>query len=155
MLTVEGAAGVIAALSPITPWNRNKELAIRAVSDGHASGTLGNSVRAANRILAGEHPEDVLLTDKVGNFYLSILGSDTAVCIDRHALEVFKGKRYRDSERPKVGKKLYREAADAYREAAETLKAGDTDITPTALQAITWLSWRRLHLTGTRFERML
>lgn len=155
MLTLAGAAGVIAALSPLTPWNRNKELAIRAVSDGTASGTLGNSVRAANRILAGEPPEDVLKSDKVLNFYLSILGSWDAVCIDRHALEVYHGKRYTDKTRPAVGKRLYREAADAYREAAKTLHAEGTNISATALQAITWLTWRRLHLTGTRFERML
>lgn len=155
MLTLAGAAGVIAALSPLTPWNRNKELAIRAVSDGAASGTLGNSVRAANRILAGEPPEDVLKSDKVRNFYLSIMGSWDAVCIDRHALEVYHGKRYTNKDRPAVGKRLYREAADAYREAAETLQAEGTNVSATALQAITWLTWRRVHLTGTRFERML
>lgn len=150
-LTLEGAAGVIAALSPLTPWNRNKELAVRAVSDGAASGTLGNSVRAANRMLAGEDPLSVLKSDKVRNFYLSIMGSDEAVCIDRHALEVFHGKRYTDKTRPAVGKRLYREAADAYREAAATLP----DTSATELQAIVWLVWRRIHLTGTSLERFL
>lgn len=154
-VTREQAAGVIAALSPLTPWNRNKELAVRAVSDGHASGTLGNSVRAADRILAGEDPLSVLKSDKVRNFYLSIMGSDTAVCIDRHALEVFHGKRYTNKDRPPVGKRLYREAADAYREAAQHLNNLGADITPTALQAITWLAWRRIHLTGTAYANVL
>lgn len=149
-VTVEMAAGVIAALSPLTPWNRNKELAIRAISDGEASGTLGNSVRAANRILAGEPVLEVLKSDKVQNFYLSIMGSHTAVCIDRHALEVFQGKRYADDDRPAVGKRLYREASAAYVEASS-----GTQYTPTQLQAITWLTWRRIHLTGTRYERFL
>lgn len=149
-LTLETAAGIIAALSPLTPWERNKELAIRAVSDGEASGTLGNSVRAANRIIDGTHPLQVLKSDKVRNFYLSIMGSADAVCIDRHAWEVFEGKRYADKERPKVTPKKYREAADAYREAAHVLA-----LTATQLQAITWLTWRRMHLTGTRYERFI
>lgn len=144
------AAGVIAALSPLTPWERNKELALRAVVDGHASGTLSNSVRAADRILAGEDPLDVLKSDKVRNFYLCIMGDVDAVCIDRHAWEVFEGKRYADKDRPKVTTKRYREAAQAYREAAHVLA-----LQPAELQAITWLVWRRIHLTGTRYERVL
>jgi hypothetical protein len=143
-------AGVIAALSPLTPWDRNKELAIRAIVDHEATGTLGNSVRAANRILAGEPVLDVLKSDKVRNFYLSILGDSDAVCIDRHAWEVFEGKRYTNKGRPSVTPKRYREAADAYREAAQ-----GTGYSATALQAITWLVWRRIHLTGTRYERFL
>lgn len=142
MLTLAGAAGVIAALSPLTPWERNKELAIRAVSEGTASGTLGNSVRAANRILAGEDPMDVLKADKVRNFYLSILGSEDAVCIDRHAWEVYANTVYTNKSRPAINKSRYREAADAYREAARFLR--HEDVTATALQAITWLTWRRL-----------
>lgn len=148
--TVKTAAGVIAALSPVTAWERNKELALRAVVDGQASGTLGNSIRAADRILGGEAPLDVLRSDKVRNFYLSIMGDPTAVCIDRHAWEVYEGKRYRDSERPTVTPKRYREAAEAYREAAHALA-----LPASALQAITWLVWRRIHLTGTRYERLL
>jgi hypothetical protein len=146
----EMGAGVIAALSPLTPWGRNKEMAIRAFADGHASGTLGNSIKAADRILGGEDPLDVLKSDKVRNFYLSIIGDTDAVCIDRHALEVYQGKRYRDSERPAIGKRLYREAATAYRDTARSLP-----YTATQLQAITWLVWRRIHLTGTRYEILL
>jgi hypothetical protein len=149
-VSVYQAAGVIAALSPLIPWERNKELVIRAIVDHKASGTLGNSVTAANRILAGEDALDVLKSDKVRNFYLSILGDSTAVCIDRHAWEVFEGKRYADKDRPSVTKKRYKEAADAYREAATS-----TGESATALQAITWLVWRRIHLTGTRYERFL
>lgn len=144
------AAGVIAALSPLTSWNRNKELATRALSNGEASGALGNSVRNANRILAGEDPDDVLKSDKVRNFYHSIMGDRGAVTIDRHSWEVYEGKRYADKDRPKVTPKRYREAAEAYREAAHVLA-----LEPSELQAITWLTWRRQHLTGTRYERVL
>lgn len=146
---VKMAAGVIAALSPRMPWGRNKELAVRAFADGHASGTLGNSVRAADRILAGEDPLDVLKGDKVRSFYLNIMGDTDAVTVDRHALEVYLGKRFADKDRPSIGKRLYREASDAYREAADI--AGDT---PRDVQAITWLVWRRIHLVGTRYEHI-
>jgi hypothetical protein len=161
---VGSAAGVIAALSPRMPWGRNKELAVRAFADGHASGTLGNSVRAADRILAGEDPLDVLKGDKVRSFYLNILGDTDAVTVDRHALEVYLGKRFADKDRPSVGKRLYREVADAYRTAAsrpfaQSLTYADTgfavgDLTPRDVQAITWLVWRRIHLTGTRYEHI-
>jgi hypothetical protein len=148
---VSSPAGVIAALSPRMPWGRNKELAVRAFADGHASGTLGNSVRAANRILAGEDPLDVLKGDKVRSFYLNILGDTDAVTVDRHALEVYLGKRFADKDRPSVGKRLYREASDAYRTAAAEAAR---PLTPRDLQAITWLVWRRIHLTGTPYEHI-
>jgi hypothetical protein len=161
---VGSAAGVIAALSPRMPWGRNKELAVRAFADGRASGTLGNSVRAADRILAGEDPLDVLKGDKVRSFYLNILGDTDAVTVDRHALEVYLGKRFADKDRPAVGKRLYREVSDAYRTAAsrpfaQSLTYADTgfavgDLTPRDVQAITWLVWRRIHLTGTRYEHI-
>lgn len=149
-VTRDMVAGVIAALSPLTPWDRNKELAVRAVTDHKASGTLGNSVKAADRILSGEPVLDVLKSPKVRNFYLCIIGNPRAVCIDRHAFEVWQGKRYKDSERPTVTPKRYREAAEAYQRAADTL-----ELRPSELQAITWLTWRRIHLTGTRYERFL
>lgn len=149
------AAGVIAALSPKMPWGRNKELAVRAFADGHASGTLGHSVRCANRILGGEDPLDVLKGDKVRNFYLSIMGGTHSVTIDRHALEVYLGKRFLDADRPRVGKRLYREASEAYIAAADDSVARDHDLTPVQVQAITWLVWRRKHLVGTRSAHVL
>lgn len=138
-VNIEQAAGVIAALSPLTPWERNKELAVRAIGDHAASGTLGNSVKAANRILNGEHPTTVLRADKVRNFYLSIMGSADAVCVDRHAWEVYAGRVYTNATRPAINRTRYREAADAYRSAAT-----QTDVSATQLQAITWLTHRRL-----------
>ena len=149
-VTLEMVAGVIAALPPLTPWERNKELAVRAVIDHKATGTLKNSIQAADRILSGEPVLDVLKGLKVRNFYLSIIGDREAVCIDRHAFEVAQGKRYRNNERPAIGKRLYVEIATAYRDAARS-----TGFSATELQAITWLVWRRIHLTGTRYERFI
>jgi hypothetical protein len=150
-VTCAQAAGVIAALSPITSWSRNKELALRAIVDHNATGTLGNSCRNANRILNGEPVITVLKSLKTWNFYLSIMGEwMDAVCIDRHAWEVYKGMRYSVADRPRITPKMYHAAAAAYRHAAQRLA-----IDATTLQATTWLVWRRIHLTGTRYERFL
>ena len=144
------AAGVIASLSPMMPWGRNKALAVRAFADGQASGTLGGSVAKADRILNGEDPHAVLTSDKVRNFFLSILGDTDAVCVDRHAMEVAYGTRYADDARPALTPKQYKAVADAYREVART-----ENLPASAVQAITWVVWRRIHLTGTAYEHLL
>src|SRR5690606_6619528 len=107
--------------------------------------------RAPDRILAGEDPLDVLKGDKVRSFYLNILGDTDAVTVDRHAPELYLGKRVADRARPSVGKRLYREASDASRTAAAQAPRQPT---PRDLQAITWLVWRRIHLTGTPYEHI-
>ena len=144
-------AGVIAALSPLTPWGRNKELAVRAFADGKASGTLSGNVDKANRILSGALPTDVLRGDKVYNFYLSIIGKSYGVCVDRHAMEVAYGVRFKDVDRPSLTHNQYEKVADAYRAVARD----DVRYSASEIQAITWLVWRRQHLTGTRYAHLL
>lgn len=134
------AAGVIAALSPITPWERNKTLAIRAYRDGIATGTLGANCAKANRILGDEDPLDVLSGDKVLNFYLSILGYYGACCVDRHAFDVAVGQVTNDVTRRILSRKGYYEhIASLYRSAAR-----HTGYTASEIQAITWITFRRL-----------
>lgn len=84
------AAGVIAALSPQTPWDRNLELAGKLYADGGLKrGTLGQSIDRANRIFHGEDPLAVLHGPKTRAFYTLI--NDPAdpftVVIDRHAVD--------------------------------------------------------------------
>lgn len=135
------AAGVIAAMSPITPWGRNKDLAERAYRDGAASGTLSRNCDKANEIMAGADPLDVLKGEKVVNFYLSIIGDQNAVCIDRHAYDIAVGTVTNDVSRDKALRRKgeYDKIAALYREAAERI-----GILPSELQAITWTIWRRL-----------
>lgn len=137
-------AGVIAALSPITPWNRNLALAARTFEEqGLTGGTLGTSVRAANRIFSGEHPLDVLKGEKVRNFFLCIsdpFGEIDAVCVDRHAFSVASGKYVDDAGRAVLARKgSYAAVADAYREIAREART-----TAHAIQATTWLVFRRV-----------
>lgn len=141
------AAGVVAALSPRVNWSHNVTLARRAYANGAASGCLGNSCRAANRILAGEDPLDVLAAPKVRAFFTLIADptDPDSVCIDRHATDVALGARLDDDTRSKLypldRRGWYGRFATAYRVAAHLIGA-----TPATVQATTWLAWRQMNL---------
>jgi hypothetical protein len=134
------AAGVIAALSPLMPWDRNVTSAVRAYADGFASGALPNSVKAANRILRGEDPDEVLGGDKVRAFFATIAdpaGAETVV-VDRHAFDIAVGKTTDDKTRGMLSRKgVYESFAAAYVRAARTV-----GIAPSQMQAITWVVHR-------------
>jgi hypothetical protein len=140
---VHRAAGIIAALSPRVRWEHNLVLARAAYENGAASGTLGRSCRAANAILAGAEPADVLNGPKVLAFYQLIAdpNHERAVCIDRHATDVAVGMRLDEAERSawyqlhRGG--LYEKFADCYRRAAQRL-----GVLPGQVQAVTWVTWR-------------
>ena len=135
-------AGVIAALSPITPWDRNVVLARRAFDEGRLTGgTLGNSVRAANRILDGEEPLEVLQGLKVRNFFGSIVNPSCtkSVCIDRHAFDVAVGRITDDRSRGTLKRvAVYESFARAYSRAAVA-----SGLSAATVQAVTWVTWRR------------
>lgn len=78
----ETVAGVIAALSQREQWRRNVRRADAALATGAATSGLRGSREKANRILAGEHPRDVLRGPKIRAFYRALLGDDNAVVID-------------------------------------------------------------------------
>lgn len=133
-------AGLISAFSPLTPWWRNVELATDSAFTGKArTDTLGNSARAAQRILDGEHPLDVLKGDKTRAFAenIALNGVSDNVTIDVHAFSIAMGEPI-PSSKLKMGKRVYRELQTAYRNAAK--REGKA---PTQMQAITWIAWRR------------
>ena len=136
-------AGVLAALSPITPWSRNAVLGRRAFALGRLDGgTLSGSVRKANAILDGADPLDVLGGLKVRNFFEAIANplSPDAVVIDRHAFDVAVGKVCVDADRGQLGRLGdYARFARAYARAGAILGT-----TPATVQATTWVTWRRL-----------
>lgn len=134
------AAGIIAAVSPMTPWVRNKQLAIRCFEEGGLSdGTLSRNRIKANRILAGEAPLDVLSGNKVRAFYQGIVNDpEAAVCIDRHAFDIAIGRITNDAARGVLkSDRVYREFETVYVRAAKRL-----GVTPTECQATTWTQWR-------------
>jgi hypothetical protein len=132
-------AGVIAAFSPQTPWERNVELAIDSLQSGVArTETLGGSVVKAQRILDGEHPLDVLGGQKTLAFADNIAhaGESRIVTVDVHAHNLAHG--YKDSK-ASIGKRLYADISEAYTRAARR-----EGIRVTEMQAITWVVWRAM-----------
>lgn len=143
--------GVVAALSPTNKWERN-------LADAHAmcrTFVEGGYVEDCNpctykamrdkawSILVDiKDRENTALTlngPKITDFYHCILGEDTCV-IDGHAWCIAHKDRRTMQEVPFIGKAKRLELQQAYLEAAQNhnLKAYE-------MQAITWLTWKRIH----------
>lgn len=139
--TFSTVVGIIAALSPRNKWVRNVIDAegVLAFDDFKTATFKANKVKAY-RIKDGEKPLDVLSGNKVRSFYHCIVDPSTDdVCVDGHAWAVACGfgervqvKRISDTE--------YTSIQSAYCQAA--LELG---VSPTTLQATTWLAYRRIH----------
>lgn len=141
---VQRAAGILAALSPQCPWSRNLDLANRVYAEGFASGTLGNSCRAADAIFNGADPLDVLRGPKVRAFFATILDPTDphAVVIDRHAFAIAIGRTADDKDLKVLARKGgYERFAQAYRDAASVL-----GVAPSTVQAVTWVVWRQTRI---------
>ncbi len=154
-VTLPQAIGVIAALSPGRQWGMNlleAEDFIKAYMKGLRGrdlpivGTYGyRNIRKAIRILEGKPPMDVLGGNKVRSFYQNILDpkGSLEVTIDRHA----KGLAIRSNsikgatneEDANVTNAEYPYYAKHYIKLAERL-----GLIPNQLQAICWVTWRRL-----------
>ena len=150
---VKVGAGLLAALSPQTPWWLNVELACDAYDAGVASRHTTDSTSKANRILAGIDPERVLpMRRKTGQFYRCILNpSDpVAVCIDRHAYDIAVGIPLGDWNRGLSAHGRYALLGQSYWEASQRI--GEA---PSVIQAVTWVTWRdSLAGVGTRGSRV-
>jgi hypothetical protein len=157
-VSLEIAAGVIAALSPNNRWERNltdADSMIRAYSiGGHNAadsikvGTYNANKIKALAILSGNDCLQVLGGLKVRAFYDCIIGGDS-VCIDGHAYAIWKGERIPTTQTPKITPKIYDSIVADYRRAARVinliLKA---DYSAAQIQAITWTAWRRMVKEG-------
>lgn len=132
-------AGVIAALSPLKSWTINVRLAKNAFATGIVTGNMGIHNAIAQSILDGAHPMDVMRGDKTRNFCQAIAtgGNSDIATIDRHAHDIAMGAVFTDDTR-KIGKRVYRDMAAAYKECAEYF-----GISVNAMQATTWITWRR------------
>lgn len=149
------AIGVIAALSPRNRWERNVHDAEALISAYVAAGpaqamltkvcTFTSNKAKAVKILQTVDPTSdevraILSGPKLKEFYSCILGSREEICVDGHAYCIWNGGRTGLKDVPAIGVKLRREIKADYAEAAEAL-----DVAPSALQAITWVAWRRIH----------
>lgn len=151
-ISVSTAAGIIAALSPMSKWDNNKNKAIQlceqrgivSIGDEGKNGIgIGANVVKAQSIYFGTAPLDTLGGNKVRAFYSTILNpnGDCVPVIDRHAFDIAVGAKTNDTARRVLDRKgVYESFANVYREAA--LIAG---IGAAQMQAITWMEWRVMH----------
>lgn len=143
------AAGVTAAISPQLGWDLNRRYAEMLFRVGDAP-TTGRSKARALLILGGVDPDAVLAPpkgqprsgQKVRAFYACLVDPQRAraVVVDRHAYDVAQAVVGDDTSRKaleRVG--VYDEIARAY-----TAVARQHGLAAHQVQAITWLTWRRL-----------
>jgi hypothetical protein len=137
-LTLEQTAGIIAALSPRMPWERNMACADELCRTGTTTGALPLSLERALLILYDTPPEKVLAGPKVTAFYANILNPQTdRPVIDQHAISVAYGERLARTP-PEV-----RRAGGLERiVAAFQAVAASVGLSVSAVQAITWYVWR-------------
>jgi hypothetical protein len=159
-ITMGQAVGVIAALSPNNKWERNCADADRLIhaylSDHDLSLTKvctynTNKQKAINILsldtesLDSEAIVSILNGRKITAFFRSIMGDPNAVCVDGHAYSVFIGQRIPTSKTPNIGKVLYETIQRAYCLVAErSYEICGHKLTPTQVQAVTWVTYRRL-----------
>lgn len=136
------AAAVIAVLSPMMSWDRNVALA-RDVYAGKPARCLGSNANKAAMLMAGAEPNDVLSGPKVRAFWRAIANPNDpdAIVIDRHALSIAAGSALNDQQiksmlRPQSA---YGQVVKLYANAARIV-----NVSPVALQATTWVIWRRM-----------
>ncbi len=150
---VTTACGVIAALSPRNKWTRNLIDAENLINVYTTSGaeacdtvkvcTFGKNKAKAMSILDAvptlDVVEGILSGPKLKEFFRCIIGQDD-VCIDGHAYSIWVGDRITLANVPSIGVKLRRQIKADYM--AVALK---NDMPAYELQAITWVTHRRIH----------
>lgn len=145
---VHVVAGVIAALSPQTPWDSNIKLAESYFAGRQLKGIPAIRIYKCNEILSAgvERVADILNGPKTVAFYWNILGDSERVTIDTHAtyscffgpeIEVRHGEFLTPfkSGNPKAAQ--YRFLESVYKVAARK-----TGLEPSTLQARVWAAVR-------------
>ncbi len=154
-LTLQTVAGVIAALSPRNKWSRNvidaENVIETFVRDPESAVnikvcTFNKNKEKALKILRNnqdfftDNTREILSGPKLNEFFNCILGVEDDVCIDGHAYCIFNGSRTSLKDVPSIGVKLRKEIKSDFRKAAAKF-----NISAAEMQAITWVTWRRIH----------
>ena len=185
-MSEEHGAGVVAAVSPGMDWsgrnihafgelNRLKEADFRDIRSGDRSSLSGLSISPAgsdaigkaHRIMQGEHPMDVLRSNKVRAFAQNITHPDVSgpVTIDGRAHDIAANRMQGwksdrgiagDYDDVKVngrgylaGTRRYQAFAEAHRAAASAISEDEGRlIRPHELQAVAWLGGKRIERSG-------
>ena len=167
-LRTEVVAGVIAALSPNNRWERNIVDAEAIIKCWAAGGTRSDllAVKVCTYGKMKEKAVDILLTripiatilkgkkiveilngKKIIEFFNCITNPAlNDVCIDGHAYSVWFGQRVTMKEVPAIGKRLRSQIKTDYRDAAAFINEElGTYYAPATIQAITWVTHKRIH----------
>ena len=159
-LTLGQAIGVFAALSPKNKWEKNCIDAEAIIKTWFLGGdydmlkvsTFNPNKRKAIAILEldmesadAETIPNILSGQKIVAFYRSIMGDKNAVCVDGHAYAIFIGERITTTKTPKISPKLFETIQRAYQLVAKrSVDLCGVEMSPTQVQAVTWLTYRRL-----------
>jgi len=149
--------GVVASLSPNNKWERNiqnaKDLIHACVNgDGIDSVkvcTYHKMKEKAWSILEAMPDHDGVITilngQKIVSFYRNIMGDDTCT-IDGHARNIAYAERVGlTDDKTNIGVREYRTLQAEYVQAAKRTRVNGRALKAFELQAITWVTWRRIH----------
>ena len=143
--SIANVASIIAALSPQLPWERTLIIADDVLHGNVPSigGVLHANLRKAEQI-RDENLTNTLSVfkqgPKVACFSVNLAGDWNIVTVDTHAGQIACGDMLSS---PRLGRwREYVPFADAYVDAARRV-----DLLPATLQAITWVTWKRLYPT--------
>jgi len=161
-ITISQAAGIIAAFSPQTGWQENKRYALSyLIAPKNRVRSLAQHLKA-KKILAIKNEANIYSALSVNDaawktkaFFMNILNPDiiTSVTIDRHAIACCiqnpDNVEALSEQYGKLTEKQYTFFETCYMEAAKEL-----DILPHQLQAIVWVTYRRLRNLRTYSRKM-
>ena len=145
--------GVVAALSPTNRWERNLIDAGNMLATFTSGGYVEDCAPCTYKTMRDkawlilsdgltQDADDIAKTlngPKITDFFWCIMGADVCV-IDGHAWCIANADRRTMQEVPSIGKKLRKELQAAYSKAGKMHK-----MTAFEMQAVTWVTWKRLH----------
>ena len=158
-MRIETVAGVIAALSPNNRWERNIIDAEALIKVWAAGGTDEDvlAVKCCTYTAMRQKALDILTRDipiveilngaKIVEFFNCITNPAlNDVCIDGHAYSVWFGQRLTMKQVPNIGKKLRQQIKTDYVDATTFIneELGEC-FTPADIQAITWVTHKRIY----------
>lgn len=149
---VATVACIVAVLSPQCPWQKNIVCATELLSLGmvKTAGPYGSNILKAHKVLEEKITDTRAVMPhgpKVWNFSRNLMGDTEAVTIDTHMVQLL------DHEFVPHGKKVGWRQYGNYLSPLREL-AADLHLRPCDLQAILWLTWKRLHPPEAKRERM-
>ena len=157
-LPIHMVVGVVSALSPNNRWETNIINArdvIETWDYGYAPDTVSvctyNAMKLkAFAILDGgsktiDEVKAILNGKKIVCFFENILGEDTCT-IDGHARNIAYNQRVNLTDgKTSIGKLEYANLQEAYLQASKRCSVNGRRLKAYELQAITWVTWRKMH----------